>query len=65
MAGGPGDQMAAATGRHGRLRVHGVGHVKIRLHRARVRLRKAMHAACDFTQDQRGTMVCHPKIPCG
>ena len=39
--------------------------VKIRLHRARVRLRKAMHAACDFTQDQRGTMVCHPKIPCG
>ncbi len=35
--------------------------VKIRLHRARLRLKKALAAGCDFSHDERGVLVCEPK----
>jgi RNA polymerase sigma-70 factor (ECF subfamily) len=35
--------------------------VKIRLHRARRRLKAAMEAGCQFSQDERGVLVCVPK----
>jgi RNA polymerase sigma-70 factor, ECF subfamily len=35
--------------------------VKIRLHRARVRLRQALSEGCDFTYDDRGVLVCQPR----
>jgi len=35
--------------------------VKIRLHRARVRLRDALARACSFSTDERGVLVCEPK----
>ncbi len=35
--------------------------VKIRLHRARDRLRKALNEACSFRTDERGVVVCEPK----
>ena len=35
--------------------------VKIRLHRARKRLREALQRACLFSSDDRGTLVCDPK----
>jgi RNA polymerase sigma-70 factor (ECF subfamily) len=35
--------------------------VKIRLHRARTRLREALNAGCDFTYDERNVFVCQPK----
>lgn len=35
--------------------------VKIRLHRARTRLRAALDQACSFSQDDRGVLVCEPK----
>ena len=34
---------------------------KIRLHRARNRLREALAAACAFEVDQRGVLVCNPQ----
>lgn len=34
--------------------------VKIRLHRARVRLREALSEGCDFERDDRGVYVCEP-----
>ena len=37
-----------------------VATVKIRLHRARVRLRGVLKAACTFEIDERGVMVCDP-----
>ena len=37
------------------------GSVKIRLHRARTQLRAALEAGCEFTHDERGTLVCDPK----
>lgn len=37
-----------------------VGSVKIRLHRARKRLRRALEEGCLFSQDERGTLVCDP-----
>jgi RNA polymerase sigma-70 factor (ECF subfamily) len=37
------------------------GSVKIRLHRARKQLQSALEAACDFSQDECGTLVCDPK----
>lgn len=37
--------------------------VKIRLHRARVRLRAALSEGCDFTRDERGVFVCEPRHP--
>ncbi|MFG1691449.1 RNA polymerase sigma factor [Gemmatimonadota bacterium] len=35
--------------------------VKIRLHRARKRLRGALGDACSFSSDDRGVLVCEPK----
>ena len=37
------------------------GSVKIRLHRARRELQATLEAGCEFTQDERGTLVCDPK----
>jgi RNA polymerase sigma-70 factor, ECF subfamily len=37
------------------------GSVKIRLHRARKQLQAALEAGCEFTHDERGTLVCDPK----
>jgi RNA polymerase sigma-70 factor (ECF subfamily) len=35
--------------------------VKIRLHRARVRLRAQLEAGCAFSHDERDVLVCEPK----
>jgi RNA polymerase sigma-70 factor, ECF subfamily len=35
--------------------------VKIRLHRARARLREALTEGCDFTRNERGVFICEPK----
>ena len=35
--------------------------VKIRLHRARLRLKAALKAGCKFSRDERGILVCVPK----
>ncbi len=35
--------------------------VKIRLHRARTRLRAALKMGCDFAHDERSVLVCEPK----
>jgi RNA polymerase sigma-70 factor (ECF subfamily) len=35
--------------------------VKIRLHRARNKLRAALNAGCDFAHDVRDVFVCEPK----
>jgi len=35
--------------------------VKIRLHRARKRLREALNRACSFSLDDRGVLICEPK----
>lgn len=35
--------------------------VKIRLHRARAKLREALDRACSFSTDERGVVVCDPK----
>ncbi|MFQ5858752.1 MAG: sigma factor-like helix-turn-helix DNA-binding protein [Anaerolineae bacterium] len=35
--------------------------VKIRLHRAREKLRAALKAGCDFAYDERNVFVCVPK----
>jgi RNA polymerase sigma-70 factor (ECF subfamily) len=35
--------------------------VKIRLHRARLRLKAALEAGCKFSCDERGVLVCMPK----
>lgn len=35
--------------------------VKIRLHRARTRLKAALDRACDFSCDDRGVLICEPK----
>ena len=37
------------------------GGAKIRLHRARGRLRAALQAGCDFSHDERGVLVCGRK----
>lgn len=37
--------------------------VKIRLHRARGRLRKALAEGCEFSKDRRGVFVCEPRPP--
>lgn len=37
--------------------------VKVRLHRARTRLRAALTAGCRFSRDDRGVLVCEPKPP--
>lgn len=38
-----------------------LANVKIRLHRARVRLKAALTEGCAFTRDDRGVFVCEPK----
>lgn len=38
-----------------------VHNVKIRLHRARTRLRAALSEGCDFTCNDRGVFICEPK----
>lgn len=38
-----------------------IGSVKIRLHRARKQLQAALENGCEFSQDERGTLVCDPK----
>lgn len=35
--------------------------VKIRLHRARAKLRAALNDACSFSHDERGVAICEPK----
>ena len=37
------------------------GSVKIRLHRARKQLRAVLDSGCEFSQNERGTLVCGPK----
>jgi len=37
--------------------------VKIRLHRARRRLREALAAGCRFSCDEDGSLICEPKTP--
>lgn len=37
--------------------------VKIRLHRARAKLRTALADGCQFSRDDRGVFVCEPKRP--
>lgn len=37
--------------------------VKIRLHRARRKLKAALATGCDFSHDERGVFVCEPKPP--
>ncbi len=37
--------------------------VKMRLHRARVRLKAALAEGCDFSCNDRGVLVCDPKPP--
>lgn len=37
--------------------------VKIRLHRARLRLRAQLEAGCAFSHDERDVLVCEPKSP--
>ena len=38
-----------------------VATVKIRLHRARTKLREALNAGCNFSHDERNIFVCEPK----
>jgi RNA polymerase sigma-70 factor, ECF subfamily len=40
-----------------------VGAVKVRLHRARKRLRVVLERACSFERDARSVLVCEPKTP--
>ncbi len=35
--------------------------VKIRLHRARLKLKAALQAGCDFSRDERGVLTCESK----
>ena len=37
--------------------------IKIRLHRARAKLREALARACSFSTDERGVVVCEPAPP--
>jgi RNA polymerase sigma-70 factor (ECF subfamily) len=39
--------------------------IKIRLHRARAKLREALARACSFSTDERGVFVCEPAPPEG
>ena len=40
-----------------------VATVKIRVHRAREKLRAMLNASCSFSADERGVLVCEPKTP--
>ena len=37
--------------------------VKVRLHRARLRLKEALASGCAFSHDERGVFVCERKAP--
>ena len=39
------------------------GAVKVRLHRARAKLRAMLEDACAFEHDERNVLVCEPKRP--
>jgi len=41
------------------------GNAKVRLHRARQQLKKALEAHCDFSRDEDNEFVCDPKPPDG
>ena len=41
------------------------GNAKVRLHRARQQLKKALEAGCDFSRDEDNEFVCDPKPPHG
>lgn len=41
------------------------GNAKVRLHRARKQLKKALEARCDFSRDEDNEFVCYPKPPDG
>ena len=41
----------------------GVEAMKMRLHRARARLRASMTSGCDVYRDERNEVACHPKEP--
>ena len=41
------------------------GNAKVRLHRARQQLKKALEARCDFSRDEDNEFVCDPKPPDG
>ena len=40
-----------------------VGAVRVRLHRARKKLRALLESACSFGYDERNVLVCDPKPP--
>ncbi len=40
-----------------------IDNVKIRLHRARARLKTALTDGCDFARNDRGVFICEPKQP--
>jgi len=40
-----------------------VGAVKVRLHRARRKLRALLEEGCSFERDDRDVLVCEPKLP--
>jgi RNA polymerase sigma-70 factor (ECF subfamily) len=41
------------------------GNAKVKLHRARVQLKKALEARCDFSRNEDNELVCEPKpAPC-
>ena len=40
-----------------------VGAVKVRLHRARRKLRSLLEAGCSFERDERNVLICQPKLP--
>ena len=41
----------------------GAGAVKVRLHRARKKLRLHLEGACSFERDSQNVLVCEPKVP--
>jgi hypothetical protein len=40
-----------------------LGAVKVRLHRARRKLRSLLEAGCSFERDERNVLICQPKLP--
>jgi RNA polymerase sigma-70 factor (ECF subfamily) len=40
-----------------------VATVKIRVHRAREKLRAMLNSSCSFSADERGVLICEPKTP--
>ncbi len=40
-----------------------LANVKVRLHRARAKLKTALSGGCAFSHDEQGVLICHPKAP--